>query len=306
MQTDNRTLPVVVGYDDSLSAQHALRWAVDEADRLRAPLHIVYVLEWLPEFTGGDTDAQHRRLRERATDWVDHARAQAVSRRPTVAVTATTETGHAADALVHLSAQARLIVVGRRSGGALAGVLGGSTAIAVATRARCPVVIVRGNPDTAATQPVVVGIDGGPDARPALHFAFAAAAGRHVKLLAVHAWHVPVPDSYAVEAFRAEEIAEVETAEQAYVRTVVEEVAKDYPEVPVQCQVITGGAARVLTEAAQRAQLVVVGARWRGALRGVVLGSVGLRLLDHAACPVAIIRETPDSSLVGRDDTVNR
>ncbi|MFC7656788.1 universal stress protein [Pseudonocardia benzenivorans] len=50
-------------------------------------------------------------------------------------------------------------------------------------------------------------------------------------------------------------------------------------------------AAATLVEMSVGAQLVVVGSRGRGALRGALLGSVGQALLRHASCPVAVVRE---------------
>ena len=39
------------------------------------------------------------------------------------------------------------------------------------------------------------------------------------------------------------------------------------------------------------AQLLVVGARGRGRLHGMMLGSVSLAVLHHAPCPVGIIHQ---------------
>jgi nucleotide-binding universal stress UspA family protein len=49
--------------------------------------------------------------------------------------------------------------------------------------------------------------------------------------------------------------------------------------------------AAALAAASGTAQLLVVGTRGRGALRGMLLGSVSQHVLRHSAVPVAVIHE---------------
>lgn len=70
-----------------------------------------------------------------------------------------------------------------------------------------------------------------------------------------------------------------------------DEGLQDASEVPVDLQVLEGYPGRALVQAAQGAELLVVGSRGRGALGRMLLGSVGLHCASHAPCPVVIVRE---------------
>jgi nucleotide-binding universal stress UspA family protein len=60
--------------------------------------------------------------------------------------------------------------------------------------------------------------------------------------------------------------------------------------VPVTGQAVEGSPARVLLDAARGAQLLVVGSRGLGGFTEAPLGSVSQHCVDHAPCPVVIIR----------------
>jgi nucleotide-binding universal stress UspA family protein len=60
----------------------------------------------------------------------------------------------------------------------------------------------------------------------------------------------------------------------------------------VKRRVINDLAPQAMVDAAADADLLVVGARGLGQLRGAVLGSVSRYCLQHAPCPVAVIRQT--------------
>jgi nucleotide-binding universal stress UspA family protein len=69
-----------------------------------------------------------------------------------------------------------------------------------------------------------------------------------------------------------------------------------YPEVEVRTHTVHDGLpADALIAAADNAHLIVVGSHDTGGLRGLLLGSVSRTLIDHAPCPVAVIRQlNPD------------
>ena len=62
------------------------------------------------------------------------------------------------------------------------------------------------------------------------------------------------------------------------------------PGVRVRAETIEGVEWDVLTEVADAADLLVVGSRGRTGLSSLLLGSVSLRCITYAPCPVAVVR----------------
>jgi nucleotide-binding universal stress UspA family protein len=293
MGASRSDLPIVVGFDRSHDARLAVRWAVDEAARLKAPLVFVYALQWGPEFADVTSPETDRRVRDQAQRIAEEATAEAARLDPRLPTVATVVAGHPVTVLCEVSRGARMVVVGSRGHGGIAGVMAGSVSAAVAAHAHCPVVVVRELPADRAGRPVVVGVDDSPQARLALDFAFAEAQARDATVLAVRAWRRSMPSSRAAVAYqRAEEIEEMESAERRFLHDTVQCVAARYPAVPSEERIVDQRAAAALIEVAPKAQLVVVGSRGHGGFTGLLLGSVGMQLLHHARCPVAIVRET--------------
>jgi hypothetical protein len=63
-----------------------------------------------------------------------------------------------------------------------------------------------------------------------------------------------------------------------------------FPGIDVRTKLVHGHPAQALIDSSAGAELVVVGSRGRGGFAGMLLGSVSQAVLQHAACPVAVIR----------------
>ena len=193
------------------------------------------------------------------------------------------------EALVSLSRHARMIVLGSDEVSAGAAVLVGSTTVAVASHAACPVVAWRGDIVAPTDQPIVLGVDGDDDSRVALEAAFELAERLGVGIVAVHAWSTRRPPAEVVlpllidwDAVAAEELQSLTETIAPWKRL--------YPGVDVTCTVHRDKPSSAILRHTADAQLVIVGSRGRGAFTGALLGSTGLNLLHHSRVPTMICR----------------
>jgi nucleotide-binding universal stress UspA family protein len=140
---------------------------------------------------------------------------------------------------------------------------------------------------------IVVGVDGSECARGALEFAAREAALRGARLRVVCAWEIP-PAVYAggfaptldqptLEGFRegAETVVQQAVAAATGRRSVLECEGKAVHAQP----------AEVLLEEARDADLIVVGNRGHGGFASLLLGSVSHQVVQHAFCPVTVVRQ---------------
>ena len=79
---------------------------------------------------------------------------------------------------------------------------------------------------------------------------------------------------------------------EAEFATRMSKLQADHPELVLHRQLEQGAPRSALLAAASRGQLLVVGARGRGGLRKMMLGSVSIALLHHAPCPLTVVRGT--------------
>lgn len=141
-------------------------------------------------------------------------------------------------------------------------------------------------------QVVVAGIDGSPESVAALRWAsqYAAATGATVR--AIRVWHYPTAAGPApIGRAPAAVTSEVEDHIRAELSASVAEVYPDPAATPrPEVQVIYGHPAEVLIGESKEASLLVVGHRGHGAFTGMLVGSVSIHCVTHAACPVVVVR----------------
>lgn len=140
------TLPLVVGVDGSDPSLVAVDWAADEAVRHGLTLRLVHASLW-ERYAGAVPTLGAGRFSERvlAEHLVASAAERAARRAPGLRITTDILPAEAVDGLLHEGANAHALVVGDRGRGELKGLLLGSVSLGVAARARCPVIVVRGD-----------------------------------------------------------------------------------------------------------------------------------------------------------------
>jgi nucleotide-binding universal stress UspA family protein len=149
------------------------------------------------------------------------------------------------------------------------------------------------DPLEADVKPVVVGLDGSGCSTVAFRAAVREARERGCPLVVVHAWLVTEPGVTLPSPARLDEATEDQLAKAVHAH--VENLLQDSADVTVEQVLRYGYAGKVLTDASVGAALLVVGSRGLGALRSVLLGSVSQYVLEHAACPVLVVREESGS-----------
>jgi nucleotide-binding universal stress UspA family protein len=138
---------------------------------------------------------------------------------------------------------------------------------------------------------IVVGVDGSESSRSALAWALAEASAREDNLRVVCAWDIG-PPTFTAMGFGVP-VGVLKTYERAAEQTVagvLESYAHAVGGITVERSIVHGSPADVLIEAAEDAELLVVGSHGHGAVAALFLGSVSMRCAQLAPCPVVIVR----------------
>lgn len=295
MSTAMKRYGIVVGVDGSAASNAALDWAAKDAALRHVSLTLVHAVNMTPVWpevpmpTGTSVwrEEEGRQILEQAVKT-----AQDVARTSGhIDINCQLLWSPPQPALVELSNEAQLVVVGSRGRGAVARGLLGSVSSGVARHAKCPVAVIREQdqstplPAHAGQALIVLGIDGSPASELATAIAFEEASFRGATLKAVHAWS----DIEVVELPGLDWSAFADEA----ARVLAERLAgwqERYPDVEVNRFVVCDRPARRLIKEAASAQLVVVGSHGRGHLSGMLLGSVSNAVLHSVQAPTIVAR----------------
>ncbi len=133
---------------------------------------------------------------------------------------------------------------------------------------------------------VVAGVDGSPSGQAALRWAIDEAHCRKGRVRAIHTWTSPY-DVQTDFVFPVDEEALRNAAQQRLDDALARVDARD---VPIDAELIEGDARHVLVDAANEADLLVVGSHGRGRVTEALLGSVSTFCVHHVTGPVVVVR----------------
>ncbi|MEO6503373.1 MAG: universal stress protein [Jatrophihabitantaceae bacterium] len=277
--------PVVVGVDNTVDSRSAVLWAVQEAALSQTSLLIVHSSQ-RPSVTapGGD----HLSAAPRAGEDVDFSvlqDAQALARaaQPDVVVNTLLSSADPAQALINLSSQARLLVLGSRSEATKGMSLLASKRTLVSARAHCPVLLL--GPVSAfgslrKISRVIVGVAATRAGRAAVTFATAEAVRRDVTLHLVRVEPEPAAQLpgqpaglQAVNALNAQ----------------AREIHRNYPGLTVLASSVTGHAAESLPAYSDSSSILVVGCRQSNDRWSTRLGPVTTWVTHRSRGPVVVV-----------------
>jgi nucleotide-binding universal stress UspA family protein len=293
MPTNDAHGAVVVGYDDTAPSHLALDWAADHAAAHHRPLLIVHAMEepHVRYVLGIGRPELRKDMRVLGRRTLDDALVRVQKIEPEVQVRVHLAFGDTHGVLLDALTGAHLLVVGSRGRGTIASLVLGSVSAGVAASAPCPVAVIRtaeGRADSPTLSGrVVVGVDGSEVSLAALDLAFGLAAERGGGVAVVHSWGPAAVrrDLTSHEQRRATvEEHELQVAES------LAGLAEKYPDVEVATHQAEDDPRASLVTASRYADLLVVGSRGRGATTSVLLGSVSRHVVEHAHCPIVVVR----------------
>ncbi|WJV44733.1 universal stress protein [Streptomyces flavofungini] len=136
-------------------------------------------------------------------------------------------------------------------------------------------------------RPIVVGLDGSGESVAAADWAAREALRRGLPLRVVHAREGLAGDA---EPVSLPELAVPRYRARRILRSAVDRLAEEHPQVPVTAEQIRRGPVPTLLAEAEAAELLVLGNQGFGGLGGLLAGSVALAVVARARTPVVLVR----------------
>ncbi|MFW6642411.1 universal stress protein [Nocardiopsis algeriensis] len=305
MADEARSHTVLAGVDGSLAGRAALDWAAAEAQRRNLPLRVVHALSMplvMSVYTGPTRFPPSDEITRQGRSVLEAEAAHVRENRPDLEVETVLALEDPAQALLRRSGPGDVVVIGSRGFGPVRAALAGAAGVRLAARASCPVVVV---PDpgegSATTDPkqVVVGVDGSEDSQRALDYALRHAARTEgSSVVVVNSWEAPTPfapASLIASGWTPPEDFLDRQSEEVVAGVLAEVIDETTENVDLSVVRTRKEPVEALVEAGREADMIVVGSRGRGSVRGMFMGSVSQGVLHSATVPVVVLPRSSDS-----------
>lgn len=288
---------ILVAVDGGEGGRAAIRYAAARRDG--ADLWLVHVVDlavatgvFYPYGYAGLAD----QVREAGQTVLDRAEKLAAELVGADHVTTTLRDGGVVAELVHVAADARMVVLGDERRHGLTRIVTGSVTGRVASRAPVPVVVVPTAWSTGQdAYRSVVGIADLDASAELVAHALGEAADRGGELVLVHAWELPAV--FCATTLAHDQAAWEADARHRLMQTLdrARNLAAPADGTEAWIQIRQGQPAQVLADESKGADLLVIGRRGHAfPLRR--LGGTGHALLREASCPVEVVPPAPEAT----------
>lgn len=284
---------IVVGYDGSADANRALQYGIVEARERAGELVIVHAVDdtvlnsaWGVVFDPEEIKLGAARM---LAATVNDAVAAGMERNR---VHTQIVLGNPAAALTKLSAQASLVVLGRRSAEEGEKLFVGSTTTGVVGAARCPVIVVSGSDVIREGRAGVIGVAVDTSARGAvaLEWALQECRDHGGRVTVISVCRAPQSRWFSSGTPTEEQKRSVLAVTRERMSELVNEIATQFGDVPVELEVAYGVPLDILVERTDELDLLLVEAH--ASFPTYSVGGLIRGLLTHARCPIGVIRPT--------------
>jgi nucleotide-binding universal stress UspA family protein len=197
----------------------------------------------------------------------------------------------ARELLVELSHDSELLVIGSHGKGWLTATLLASAIYQIAAHAHCPVVIV--GPEQLhrhgdGKRAIAVGVSPLPTGVEAVEFAFAEAEIRQVPVHAVRAW-IEEDWRAPLAGLDGDGYQRMREQQGQLLDSVVEDVSRRHPNVGVVTELSSQTVSGALLQAAEQADLLIVGCRYSADDKFPRVGPITSWLMQRSPCPVVVL-----------------
>lgn len=280
---------VIVGYDGSDDGVRALEYASGHVVARHGELVIIHAVDDTVMRSAWSVVVDESSYKKAAIKMLTEACATA--RDLGVAdedIDAEIVMGHPSTAMIQLSNEADLVVVGRRSSASTDRLYVGSTGTAAATQAHCPVIMVSQEDEIVGVGGTIgLAVDYADPANAAIEWALAEAARVERRLRVMSIVRRPSRRFFGSSEISADMQASVVEEARRRLIEIVAPLANAHPGLEVEYDVSYGDPGEALVAASANLDLLVIGLMHTWTTRAV--GGVARAVMTHARCPVALI-----------------